>query len=195
MRNNLVISSETRIHLIKHFIELPEEYILYLIRKTDFSKEQIIEKLKNPGSKFFTHYAETPDDLFDIIKKIFNENYFDNNIEKWEHEFVYTKSEFPDGIGTDNLISKAELSDKQIDQISIENINGYNASVLKGKPRKTWALNIIAKKTVSGDMHLVTAFPGMWAPAFPNSYNPGTTQYNKSIEFWKNNVFIIHEPG
>jgi hypothetical protein len=190
--SHIFLSHETRIHLLKHFSVIPEDYKQNLIRTTGFSEEIIKQMLNSSGSKFFSSFANNPDELFVKITELLDKGIEKKNSESSKSEYTITLNtgDYPEGIGTDNLVHKSELSKRQIMDIKTEIINGFVVNILFTIPCNTWTLNIITGTKESGDMYLITSFPGKWAPPFPSVFPQAGVEHQDSLKFWEEHVFI-----
>lgn len=188
----IVFDPQTRMHIIKHFSVLSDGFMCKMMVAKK-SIEEIQQRLALPGSKFFSDYAADPDELFKKSKEIIISNL--NQLQwinsKCEFRFNIPLSDYPLGIGTDNLIHRKELSEMQQAKIKYREISGSSIGCVEGVSSKTSTLNIILQKQSDIQFRVVTMFPGKMAPAFPSSYSKGSNPYNESMAFWKENYFIV----
>ena len=188
----LNFSRETRFHILKHFGSLPEVFVHEFANVSGYTTEEIRNKTHIPGSKFSDMFVKGPDELYTIISELVNRP--DTRLiwrnGKCEFEWTYQSSAFPSGIGYDCLINIDLLNPGQKQIIQKMLVHGYEVSVLKGMPEKTWTLNAILRKISDYEADIVTIFPGRWAPPFPNSFEPGSDEYLASSSFWNNYVFL-----
>ncbi|PKP17025.1 MAG: hypothetical protein CVU05_16250 [Bacteroidetes bacterium HGW-Bacteroidetes-21] len=188
----IVFDSQTRMHIIKHFSVLSDDFMNDL-KNTSKTITDIKQRLTLPGSKFFADFAADPDELFKKSKEIiiFNQNQLPWINDKSEFVVDFSVSDYPDGIGTNNLIHHNELSEKQRKIVKYREISGSRIGCVEGVPSKTFTLNIILQKKTDIQFRIVTLFPGKMAPAFPSSYAKDSEPYKKSMTFWKENYFIV----
>ena len=189
---NLVFDLESQVHIIKHFSKLNNNYIAYLQKEHGISAGIIDEKLSLGGSIFHYSFASNP---LQLIKQLSNADKIEiieeSLSENIELRLRFSYSDFPEGIGTNNLIHKNTLSEEQKSRIENRVFSGENIQFVKSKPQKTKEIIFIASKKDS-KFHIITIFPGMYAPTFPLKNRQSTKDYYHCREFWDNYVFIFN---
>ena len=159
------------IHILKHFSQIDSKYEKWLSQESKIPFKEIKDYLKSTNtSKFETTFVSSPTDLINVIRIKFIKSYrnsidFYNN--RLEIQFVFRKREYKNGIGIDNIIRKG-------------------SKVTSG--RSTWLLNVILFIN-NGQIEIITAFPGKYAPALPSS-NQTRNEYDKSMKFWNDYILL-----
>ena len=152
----IISTIETQIHLLKHFYYVDSEYINEL-KNQAIADNTIKSQLADNSSKIFNSFAENPSSLIEKIEAKLESQ----EILEGKNEFTLI---FDEIVGFDLLVEKG-LDDKS-----------YFVS------RK---LNVIVVNN-GKDNHLITAFPGKYAPALPNRELMTNEVFNISNTFWEN---------
>ncbi len=162
-------------------LALTDELIIHLSRHFANTANDIV------GSKFFADFAESAEDLLNIIKcEIRKQNLsFKWNKNRCEVSIIFDKE-----IGVDSLIHISEI-DKKLVYIEVrEGNNSYQVNKTNAyKPINTNQLNMILFKD-SEKIKILTIFPGILAPPFPNKNYHSKAKFEKYDLFWKEYVFI-----
>jgi hypothetical protein len=191
-KKNILLSNETRFHLFKHFINLNTDYLRHFINSSAYSEKDILTRLSKQGSKFAFEYAKDPDDLFSkvIDLPINDETIVTRKSGRIEILYKYSESDYPLGIGTDNIVLKSSLTAKQVNEIRYEKRRNDIVSIAMGKGITTWNINIVLREISSEKAGIATVFHGIYAPAFPSDYEKGSDDYIASKCFWDEYVFV-----
>lgn len=138
--NNIIISEETRSHLVSHFAS------------------------EVSGSKFF---MSSPEEVLRIAYEIDSKEFDKQPDKNGRIEWSFS---FPNPIGISNVINEALLTDEERKTIHTENRNGKVVRVaFSGRTFPTNECQVILYTNKDGSKELVTMFPGEMAPPLPAS--------------------------
>ena len=159
-------SDDVLLHICRHFKSLPPEDISKLL-KLGIEKTDIEQELGLVGSKFFSPPFSGLYTLVDFIKNewqykeiISHENGI--LVSRWK----WSKTEYPNGIGNDGLVSLNTLSEIELSKVYKKDrktfvVNAYPTSQIF----PTWELIVISKSISMPE--ILTIYPGTYAPPFP----------------------------
>ena len=181
---------EKQYYLLKHFSSIDKKYETKLMNLGQYSKMDIEDMLNTSGSKFNAEFALNPEDLWNKMIKIADYSDFTINETAEKIYLSVNISSFANSpIGTNNLISISDLLENQKKQIFKQKRNNYNALHLIAKGFPTYEITLIlSNKPIP---KIITIFPGIFAPPFPDKKNQLQTEYNMNNKFWENHVFLI----
>lgn len=134
-----------------------------------FSQEQ-------PGSKFF---CDSPESVIKTAMLQAPEK-FQNALPDSDGRYRLSVI-FPEPIGVSNIISLSDLTLDERERIQIVNRNGKLVRALRTDRVIT---TCECQFVFSSDYHLITMYPGEFAPPLPSSLE-------EPSEFWDNHIFII----
>jgi hypothetical protein len=181
-------------HVLKHFKTVDESYIKKLLEHGLCTREQIDERLKRSGSNFHTSWVSNPDELVKILYMKLKA--LDPDVEwidnRCELELEFSKDEFPEGIGTDNLIIVDLLSDTEKAELGEIKTPEITLKTIKRKPPVTWTVQLILVRDAT-EIDVLTIFPGKYAPTLPNAAIQNVDNYRISVDFWENHVVMEEE--
>jgi len=176
------LSVETAFYLLKHFEKI-DAVIEMIFHEAGFENNDIQIQLKTVGSKFDYKFCRHPFEILSALKKgkMSEEIYQSNN----RIARIY---EFPEIVGTDQILESTTIDPKKI--IPLKRNDQIIRVVYKEKLPSTNYLVIVE----SANKKIITAFPGKYAPPFPNNkLNPSE---NKLAEtFWEHHVFVMEQPN
>jgi hypothetical protein len=179
---------ESQLHILKHFNFIDNKYKNYLL--SSFSEEIIKSSLKIIGSTFYENFCSNPIQLLDILmSKYITQYWHDKKTKKHYINFQFTKEEYPEGIGYDNLISLDILPTNVLKKLTTTIIDGTTIKSVSREKITTWEVNIILISQ-QNNYFVVTIFPGKHAPPFPNNKIQSKEQFKESTLFWENHAFI-----
>jgi len=179
---------DRQFHVLKHFVDIDKEYEKLL--RLSYSKEEINYILNELGSYFYKDFSENPLNLLrDLLESKIDAIEVDAVTNNLHLSYSYTKSEYPDGIGLDNLIAIEELSPDEVIAIETKYLGGNKVQSIKSEAKPTWELHIIIAQQ-SDSYTIITMFPGMYAPPFPDYKNQSKDSYLKNKKFWDKHIFI-----
>ncbi len=195
MLKDLLNSIELRLHLLRHFTEVPDRYREQLLGSGSTSRD-IDEALKIPGSKFNSNFCSDPDNLMTKL-----DNDFDSAVSSEPSEtirileYAYSENDYPDGIGRESVVAIDDLTDEErkgLFRRKREEGSADEVWHLCHDPVPTWDLTVVIE--MSGDERsLLAVYPGKPAPPLPDKTVQDDNSYERSREFWKRHAFII--PG
>lgn len=172
-------------HVLLHFNSVDDKY-RELLLKNGITNEQIEQKLAEDRSKFDEDFATNPVKLWQKLGELIDENNY-YSINKADKKVIIfnVRDEI---VGLDNLY----LLPISADSVSLEDSN-HEVKIIKihGTPVETNQVNCVLRP-VKDSYELVTMFPGVYAPPFPNSKNQNTEDYSESTLFWKTHAIIIN---
>jgi len=189
--NKVIFTIEAQFHVLKHFNSIDKEFLDELII-AGFSKSDINSQLKISSSKFNPSFCINPIQLLSIIKRANKRSEIQANSGKKNIElsFEFSKNDYPNGIGWDHLIRIIDLTEKQLINIEKRKVQNTVINFTEGKPIPTHELNFVLEQKDSKH-HIVTIYPGIYAPPFQDitSQNNGLFQISKV--FWDEHVFVF----
>jgi len=187
--DNINITDERKFHLIRHFSKISLQYHQYL-EALGYTQEEILNELNLSASKLFADFAQDIESLLNKIKlELVNQTITYQEI---EHK-IEIQLQFPYYIGENNLVEISDLSDDEKLQIK-QKYRGKNNDVIINylqttKKFTTRQLNIVLNKNEASFV-LLTIFPGMYAPPFPNIEYQNRQNYDQNKDFWDKAVFV-----
>jgi hypothetical protein len=181
---------DRQVHVLKHFSRVDIGYLKKVTLEGNYSASEIEDQLAGTGSKFYPEFVKNP---LELINKLELKDQFIIIHEEQDPELLvfqleFRKRSFPNGIGTDDVFFCDEVKDRI--EIHYEEMNGISIQVVKGTPKPTWRMNLILHKSEEG-ISVITIFPGLYAPPFPNSEEQTREQYAVCKKFWDEHGFII----
>jgi len=187
-----LFDKELQYHVLKHFKEVDEPYMNKLCESEIGTREQMVERMKRPGSNFNPAWVSNPEDLvkalFLKLKAIDPSVEWKNN--RVEMEIVFDREEFPEGIGYDNLIPLDELSDTEKAGIIELERDAIPLKTIVRTPPPTWEVQLILGRD-GEEIRTLTIFPGKYAPIFPDPEIQSEEDYLNSKAFWETHVLMV----
>jgi len=184
-------TTDRQFHVLKHFQSVDQEYREYMAENSDFSAEDIEKQLSMQGSKFRESFCENPLELFDLLKDEFQrqqtETYWSGN--KCEFQMRFLFNDFPNGIGEDKIIHIDEVPDIIKEPFVGKDLETLHSIIYKTTPKPTWTTNIILQNTGS-QPEIISIFPGIYAPPFPDRESQDEVGYLVSLKFWSKHIII-----
>jgi hypothetical protein len=175
------LSVKTAFYLLKHFEKIDSE-IEKIFHEAGFEKNDIEIQLKTIGSKFDHRFCRNPFEILSTLKK----GKMLEEIHQSNHRIARTY-EFSEIVGTDQVLGSNVIDSKKV--VPLLRNDQIIQVIYQEKLPSTRHLVIVE----SANKEIITAFPGKYAPPFPNNkLNPSE---NKLAEtFWENHVFVIQQP-
>jgi len=182
------VSQVVLLHICRHFKNLPKKDVLKL-QDLGIEKAEIEQELGLVGSKFFSPPFSGIYELVDFIinnwqkKEVISlEN--DILVSRW----IWNKSEYPNGIGNDGLVSLNTLNEAELSLVYKKErktfvVNAYPTSQIF----PTWDLIVISKSNPIPE--ILTIYPGTYAPPFPMD-TMDKEFFQVCDEFWKMHALI-----
>ena len=158
----LKLTLQRAFYILKHFESIDVDS-RNLFLKNGYSELEIAKSIATIGSKFFNTFCSNPFQLSIIIN---NSNPVESISQSNGNSiFIYSFQE-SDGIGTDNLINLNNLLPLEINNLKVETRNNFKIKIVeKASFVKTNQLVVVASQE---NNEIITAFPGQYAPPFPN---------------------------
>lgn len=171
---------EQAFYLLKHFTELDSDaHGLFLAH--GFKEAEITQQLQTIGSKFYNSFCTSPFNLETQLKRA-------KPIEQiiQSNGRIAQVYQFDQLIGTELVIEKEKVNQDQI--ILLErNGNLIEAVQLHELPHTNQLVVVKSKEDA-----WITAFPGKYAPAFPNEWM-NETEKSVATVYWQNHLFITQK--
>jgi len=194
MRNffwtDIVFDTANQLHVLRHFYEIDNTYKSHLIEEENISENEIIKMISIPGSKFSKSFISNPLDLLYFLGKNIPQSALKLKKERCEINYKVNKQLYPDGIGNDNLIPIANLSERDKTELKYEQREDFHIfSIQKEIKVPTWQINCVFVKEYE-HINIKTIFPGIMAPPFPDKTYQTEKEFRKNIAFWNEYAFI-----
>ena len=184
-------TADRQFHILKHFQSVDSEYKEYLTGHYGCAHEDIEIRLKMHGSKFRNTFCSNPLELIDLLKAEFRrqqvESYWTDD--RCEFQISFLLSDFPNGIGEDRVLHINEVPDLIKEPFIGKDIETLHNIIYKTDPRPTWTANVILQ-LIGGQPEVISIFPGIYAPSFPDREGQEEEQYAKSMQFWCQHIII-----
>ncbi len=192
MQKTIKYSFDKQFHILRHFSKIDAYYRSELKTNTNLTEEEINNELSISGSKFHHEFAANPKQLWEKIQS--HEEFNFQYINLWEKNraeviLFFNQDDYPNGIANNALVKVDDLPAEKKALIKQQDRDGFIVKHLNlDMPMPTWQLNIILinKKEPS----VITIFPGIYAPPFPNPKIQQNAELEKSKLFWKQYAFI-----
>ena len=153
-----------------------------------YALSQIQQELSLPGSKFFSHFAN---DINELFEKVLQYPYQKSTGINGNHiiESELPKTEYPCGIGTKAVVALNAISKEQQAQIFYEKNRNFSlAHLLVDEFPITNHCTLILKPIPEG-YAFISAFSGESAMPIPD-YKMTKTQFEACKTFWDCHVFL-----
>ena len=190
MKQTIEISKKIKYHLLRHFEIISSDYRNDLML-SGYSIADINYGLTISGSKFCRKFATSPQEVIEKVLKNEQTLICENN--RVEVSIPFSKTVYPFGVGTTNVVPLSELSKDEVSAIKKyprSHSNPYLVnSVKRVKKELTCQVNLILGNR-HGFYELITLFPGKIAPPIPNKAVHTTNEYKQFNNFWCNHAFL-----
>jgi len=187
-----LFDKELQYHVLKHFREVDEPYMNKLCGSEICTRDQMLERMKKPGSNFNPSWVSNPEELIKVLfmklKAIDPSIEWINN--RCELEILFDRDEFPYGIGWDNLIPLEELTGSEKENIVEEKKGAVPLKTIVKIPPVTWEVQLILERDEK-EIRILTIFPGRYAPIFPDPDIQSKEDYLTSKAFWETHVMMV----
>jgi hypothetical protein len=178
-------------HLLRHFNRVDKAYFESFIHHSGYSKEETDAQLAFSGSKFHYEFARNPLELFEVVTTFLEKGLYilAGSGNRVIYTFSFSSREFPDGIGTCNLLSIADLSTGDLARVRKERRGSFSLNIITGiPPRPTLELHLVI---IKGGLPVVTTiFPGTYAPPLPDRTHQTLEEFTFNTDFWKKHALI-----
>lgn len=181
-QTQLKLSNERAFYLVKHFESLDKKGIKYLLG-CGYSLDEINLSLSTIGSKFKSKFSDNP---FDLITKLKQHTPIEIIIQNNGNKAVIYKLPFAGGLGTCNIVYIKDIPKNERLHIFKLDRTGFEIKVIK---RNFLDITNQIVVIVNNESEVITAFPGLYAPSFPNQLKDSDDIEN-SLKFWEDHVFI-----
>ncbi len=181
---------ERQFHVLKHFVDIDKEYELLMLKY--YSNEEINSTRNNFGSSFYKDFSDNPVSLLNsLLDKKIDSIDIDAVTKNIHLSYSFSKNEYIDGIGLDNLVAIEELRPDEVIAIRTKYLGGNKVQSVNTEAKPTWDLHLILAKQ-SDSYIVITIFLGKYAPPFPDYKNQSKEYYLENKKFWDKHVFIEH---
>ena len=175
-------------HMLRHF-ECVNEDKIHLFEKAGYSCAEITHEMQEPGSRFFSDFAN---DIDSLLKKIFGLVFNKTIAFNGKINLLATadKNKYPLGIGTTAILSLKEIPENLKDEIYYEMNRGQKLLHLKVNEFPTTNNYTIIIDEQHGQYNFISAFPG--EPAMPLADDKMNEKlYQKAKQYWEEHVFLV----
>ena len=192
MLNSLQYSLIDQFHILRHFIQIDDDYRMELILKTDYTDEDINGQLALSGSKFHPGFVNNPMHLWEKIQS--HEKFLYPDILKWKKKrfsviLFFDQEDYPEGVGEDLLIRLDDLLPAEKAFLQKQDRDGILVNHVQiNRSNPSWQLNIVLGK--EDEIFFRTIFPGIYAPPFPDPEVQQATELMDSKRFWDQHALI-----
>jgi len=183
---------ELQFHLLRHFSRTDAVYLETFVRQSGYSKEEISAQFAFSGSKFYIDFADNPLKLFEIISGCLEKGSFSRSESGIRniYTFHFDRSNYPDGIGSCNLVPLNELSAEEKGLMRYEKRGHLHMTIISGvQPRPAWEMHMVMIKGITPA--ITTIFPGTYAPPLPDATLQNKKEYSFNKSFWENHGLIV----
>lgn len=179
---------DRQLHVLKHFSKISKKYKKSLIKNLSVKELNVQDSMI--GSVFSKEFSDNPIQLLNKLMELRIDIFeIDQQTQNLHLEYSFSKKDYPNGIGVDNLVSMNELTANEVLSIETKNMGGGIIKYIDTSSKSSWNIHLIMTKL--GDLYtVITIFPGKYAPPFPNQKYQSKENYNANIEFWKKHAFI-----
>jgi hypothetical protein len=183
-------SVERQYHTLKHFSEIDDAYLLSLLERGTWSKKDIEKRMEKFGSKFDPGFAFNPQEILKVLKKRsgYTLEYRSKSEKRMEFKVLFDKSEVGFPVGWDTLVRIEDLDSAYEIESSLR--SDFLIQYAKGNPIPTFEMNMIFEYS-EDSFHLITLFPGKYAPPFPNAEMQTKDKYEEYTDFWGKHLFLV----
>jgi len=180
---------ERQFHILKHFKSIDEIYRGELCRSGAISRKDVSKRMEKFGSKFNPLFSYNPLEVLKRLKrrKGYTFEYKLKSKDRIEVKLIFEKGENYDCIGWDTLVKKEEYITEN--EIKTRIRNGFQIHYTTGNPQASLEMNMIFE-LLEGSYHLITMFPGKYAPPFPDKEIQTEEEYTTNADFWSNHLFL-----
>lgn len=166
-------------HCLSHFADISNDIRDELSK--EYKQNEIQNQINKPGSKFYSSFAKSPQELIKILQSKFPIAFKSLKPEPDGKVRLSFKFEVP--IGTSSLVSYEELTEEEKKTIKPEirdNCSIKTVTVDRTMPTEECQLILISEGEL---FYFCTAFPGELAPPLPQSDETGDP-------YWETHLFI-----
>ena len=173
--------------MLRHF-ETIDEVTQEKLLSNGYALSQIQQELSLPGSKFFSHFAN---DINELFEKVLQYPYQKSTGINGNHiiESELPKTEYPCGIGTKAVVALNAISKEQQGQIFYEKNRNFSLAHLLVEELPISNQCTLILKPVPEGYTFITAFSGASAMPIPD-YKMTNAQFDACKTFWGQHVFL-----
>jgi hypothetical protein len=138
------------------------------------------------GSKFYSTLWKNPKEFLNYVKDKMTG--MSTKIDLWNNEYYEIRLE--QGVGYLNVVNKTQLDNLTLSNLYIKARSGFDAWHASTNDQfETDTFTLVMQDAAT--KRIKTAFPGEYAPPFPNVKNNTKDQYNFAKGYWENHVFLV----
>lgn len=176
---SIIFTSDSVFHCLSHFICISEQVNSMLLE--EYKTDEIQEQLSLPGSKFFSSFVKSPQELVMILQDRFPCVFSLMKPDIDGKVRLSFKLGFP--IGTTGIVSYADLTEEEKKTIKTEQRNDCIVKTVEvNRTIQTDECQLILIQQ-DENYYFCTAFPGELAPPLPRQGENGNL-------FWETHLFI-----
>ena len=181
-KENVIFDIEAQFHTLVHFEGVDLAYQKVLI-DAGFDVQAINNQFGESRSKFDFEQFKNPFAVYErILKAKPGEIFLEPN-----KISVQTLVDKP--IGTDHIIAIDKLSSHEQQRLKRFRRSGNLFWKIPGEPVPTHQINAILIPE-NEKFFLITAFPGLYAPPFPDKIKQENREWHENKRFWDHHAFI-----
>ena len=183
-------SPEFQFHLLRHFRFCDEAFLKDLSHTLSLDIAELKQQMKMQGSFFKQEFAENPVQLYHRLLSEISAKKIKavEEDQKIIFQILFTKDEYTNGIGLDALINMEQVEQQQ--NLYRSERAGFSVWMLQGELRPSWQANLVFSKEEQTLLPR-TAFPGIFAPSFPDKTRMNKSAFLNAQKFWDNHAFIV----
>ncbi len=182
---DIIFSPDAQFHTLVHFEGVDLAYQKVLI-DAGYDVQAINKQLGELRSKFDFEQFKNPIDVYERILEAKAEEIL---LEPTKIS-VQTLSDKP--VGTDHIIAIDQLAPHEQQKLTRFQRDGNAFWKIRGKSAPTHQINAILYPE-NKKLHLITVFPGLYAPPFPDKTKQEVSEWQKNELFWEQHAFIESE--
>jgi len=174
-------------HMLRHFENVEQGTIDFLL-SNGFSIHEIETEIQAAGSRFFPQFSNRLNTLIEILNHFPSQELLSIN-GNLILTSTFEKKDYPNGIGTEAVISLDLLTEDERNLISHKKNRDFSLAHLKvARLPSTHSATMILKPIADG-YHFITAYPGHPSQPIP-AKNMDKEMYRICEEFWSRMVFL-----
>jgi hypothetical protein len=158
---------------------------------SDYASEDIDYQLHMKGSKFSQFFCDNPRHLLEVLREEYQKKQIESfwSEDRCEFQIRFLRTEFPKGIGEDRVVHIDEVPGFVKESFAGKDLETLHSIVYKAVPKLTWTVNIILQ-IIDSKPEILSVFPGIYAPPFPNIEEQDEGHFAESMEFWCKHIII-----
>lgn len=183
-------NSHACFHLLLH-LEKPDQLFLDQIRQAGYAETRIRQQLSIPGSRFFPEFVT---DMQSLLTRL-NECQRSVTLEANGNLRITAQVDlkyFPQGAGTNVVISVEKLTDSQKSNLFLQRNRGYQIQHLHVTSLPSTKHFMVIVKPLKKGHQFITAFPGVASMPMPH-HGMKPALFEACKVFWDNHLVLVKE--